>query len=108
MAKSRTFHVRIADRLAEDRYDDKYDRDTTIYSARFVTKEGSRLIRVQNLIKKGKYEALLLGMSVESLRQWLISHTKDAPEGVYNEIFDTEQRKWRIPLAREGLLAIID
>lgn len=108
MTKNKIFHVRIANSLVEDRCDDKYDKDTTIYSARFVTKEGSRLIRVQNLRKKGKYEALLLGMSVESLRQWLISRPKDAPEGIYNEIFDTEQRKWRIPLSREGLLNIID
>jgi hypothetical protein len=95
MAKSKsnkTFHVRI---VHED-FRNSNDERTTIYSARFIQRNGTNLIRVQNLVKKGDYEVLLLGMSLNSLCQWQRSRgwPGSYPMNCYNEIFDEEKDVW--------------
>jgi hypothetical protein len=99
MAK-KTFHVRITDEWTAD-------KSVTVYSIQFVTKNGERLIRVQNLINKGKYEALLLGMSIHGFFQWINNDPTDAEPELYNEIYDDRTKEWRRMLSREQLLGLL-
>jgi len=90
----RTFHVRIRNEDNEE--------NSTVYSAQFSQKGGVFEIRVQNLIKKGKYEELLLGKSIAGLQEWL----SDSFEK--NWIFDDENDTWRREISREALLVIVE
>lgn len=82
---TKTFHVRITNEYGEGRHE-----AITVYSIRFVQKEGENIIRVQNLVRKGIYKSLLLGLSLNGLCQWLNSPEQDT----YREIYDDTEHKW--------------
>ena len=86
----KTFHVRIVDDYGEDRH--------TIYSVRFVQKEGENIIRVQNLVQKGAHESLLLGLSLNGLFQWL--------GDVDHEIYDDVKKEWRRSISITELMEL--
>ena len=99
MAK-KTFHVRIIDEWTDD-------KKATIYSVQFVQKEGTNLIRVQNLIKNGKHSALLLGMSVNALHKWQNNDPTETHPETYNEIYDSGRREWRRMMSTSELLELM-
>lgn len=92
-----TFHVRVIDEWNNE-------ETATIYSIRFVQKGAANLIRVQNLIQKGNFESLLLGLSLHGLHEWQNQTYIDTHPHTYHEIFDETEKEWKCKMSMNELM----